>query len=80
MELDHLNKAEMIELTGYRQAKRQVTWLRDRRWLHVEGGDGHPRVSRAYYNQRMNAATVLAKKVDEQPAINLTALAKSLRR
>jgi len=50
-----LTRAELRELTGLAQAKRQLLWLEARGWVFEppsRRGD-HPKVDRGYYTARM---------------------------
>lgn len=51
---------ELSELTGYKIAKYQIQWLRERGWRFELNRLGQPRVDRDYYRQQMGnqAATV----------------------
>jgi hypothetical protein len=42
-----LSESELVELTGYRQASKQVAQLRQQRIPHHLNRAGHPRVARA---------------------------------
>jgi hypothetical protein len=49
-----LSPAELQELTGYKLGAKQITWLREHRWLHEIGGDGRPKVLRAHVLERLS--------------------------
>lgn len=48
-----LERAELIELTGYRRQHEQVRWLKARGWKLEVNAAGAPRVARAYFERRM---------------------------
>ena len=48
-----LTTDELAELTGYRVAKYQREWLRNRGWRFETNAAGAPRVARAYLERRM---------------------------
>ena len=48
-----LSPQELIDLTGYRQKKRQADWLRRHKFSFKLARDGGPRVDRAHYLGRM---------------------------
>lgn len=52
-----LSPQELIDLTDYQTAARQIQWLRDHGWKYEIGASGRPKVSRAYFEQRMGLVT-----------------------
>lgn len=48
-----LTNDELYELTGYKRACDQITWLRARGWRFELNRIGRPRVDREYYRQQM---------------------------
>lgn len=48
-----LTGAELADLTDFKQAGRQLRWLRDHGWAHEVGATGRPKVARSYFNMRM---------------------------
>lgn len=48
-----LSPEEIAELTDRPQPKRQIEWLTVHGWVFEIGAAGLPKVSRAYYEQRM---------------------------
>lgn len=48
-----LTNDELAELTGYKSAKGQITWLRTRGWVFELDRVGRPRVDREYYRRKM---------------------------
>lgn len=44
---------EIAELTGRSQPAAQIRWLKTRGWLFEIGGDGLPKVAKAYFDRRM---------------------------
>lgn len=50
-----LTISEIVELTGRRYAKHQITWLSTNAWKFEVGADGHPKILRAYAESRMGA-------------------------
>lgn len=55
-----LTNEELVDLTGYKVAKYQVKWLRERGWRFELNRLGQPRVDREYYRQRMGNQTTAA--------------------
>jgi hypothetical protein len=49
-----LTREELVALTGWKIARRQIEWLRVNRWRYVIGRDGYPRVSRGFFEYRMD--------------------------
>lgn len=47
-----LTAAEIRELTGRKQQKRQAEWLRLNGWRFVLDADGRPKIMREYYERR----------------------------
>jgi hypothetical protein len=58
-----LTDEELVSLTGYRLAKYQVTWLRNRGWRFEQNAAGAPRVARAYLERKM-----VGESLSEAPA------------
>lgn len=50
---DYLTPAELFDLTGRKQADKQVAWLKARKWRHETTDQGKPRVLRAYRDKRL---------------------------
>ena len=50
-----LTPAELHDLTGYKRASAQLTWLRERGWPVEEDRHGRPRLLRAVLEARMGA-------------------------
>ncbi len=50
---DYLTGAELFELTGRRQPKRQAQWLARNGWRFAITDLGQPRVARAYWAKRL---------------------------
>lgn len=48
-----LTPDELRDLTGRRQAARQIEWLRRYGWRFAVSAAGAPRVARAYFDKRM---------------------------
>lgn len=48
-----LTVAEVHELTGRKQPAAQARWLAERGWRYELDCDGHPKVARAYFVQRL---------------------------
>lgn len=74
-----LTADELIELTGYRIARYQVAWLRNRGWRFETNAAGAPRVARAYLERKMVGEALTA---DPGPPArhNFEALRAGLRR
>jgi hypothetical protein len=51
-----LSRAEVADLTGYQQRRKQTDWLRREGWPFAVGGDGHPRVLREELQRRLGAS------------------------
>lgn len=47
-----LTPEEIADLTGRKQAARQIQWLTENGWKFFVGGDGLPKVDREYYRQQ----------------------------
>lgn len=52
-----LSQNDLIELTDYELAAYQIKWLREHGWKFDVGASGRPKVSRAYFEQRMGVVT-----------------------
>ena len=50
---DYLTDAELFELTGRRQPKRQAVWLARNGWRFAVTDHGKPRIARAYWAKRL---------------------------
>jgi len=50
-----LSRAEVADLTGYRQRGKQIDWLRRAGWPFAVGADDHPRVLRDELVRRLSA-------------------------
>jgi len=50
--LDLLTRVEIAALTGYRQPRKQIEWLRKNGFRCLVAADGHPRVLRSWLEQR----------------------------
>ena len=48
-----LTPEEVRELTGRTYPKHQIDWLTAMKWKFEVGADGHPKIARAYFNDRM---------------------------
>lgn len=44
---------ELTELTGYKQTRGHVRWLEQNRWRFAVTASQQPRVTRAYFHERM---------------------------
>ena len=44
---------DILALTGYKRAADQILWLTARHWVFELGGDGRPRILRAYAERRL---------------------------
>jgi hypothetical protein len=49
----HLSPDDLRTLTGGRQKRTQIRWLKERHWHYELDRHGHPIVSRAYHDRRM---------------------------
>lgn len=47
--------SDLRTLTGYTRPSAQLRWLRAHGWTYEVGGDGRPKVSRAYAERRLGA-------------------------
>ncbi len=56
-----LTAAEVVDLTGYRQASAQVKWLQRNGISHYVRGDGQVRVPREFFAARTAAAPAAAQ-------------------
>jgi hypothetical protein len=54
---------ELVELTGYKSAKSQTTWLKDRGWRFELDRLGRPKVDREYYRAKMGNTPVPAAEI-----------------
>lgn len=52
-----MTKDELADLTGYKVAKRQIAWLRDRGWRFELDRLDRPKVDRDYCKSRMGNET-----------------------
>lgn len=48
-----MSREELADLTGYKTAKRQITWLRQRGWRFELDRLDRPKVDVDYYRSRM---------------------------
>lgn len=48
-----LSREDLIELTGFRYAAKQIAWLKENGFLFEVGGDGRPKVLRSYVVSRL---------------------------
>jgi hypothetical protein len=53
-----LNQEELHELTGYEVPAWQIKWLKERGWV-FEVSRKRPKVSRAYFEQRMGLQAIV---------------------
>lgn len=53
----HLEPEDLARLTGARQKRKQIQWLKDHQWHFELDRHGHPVVSRAYHDRRMGGDT-----------------------
>jgi hypothetical protein len=56
----YLTKAELARLTGSPQKRLQIEWLEAGQWPHSIARTGHPRVLRAYHDERMSGKKPVA--------------------
>ena len=56
-----LTTEELAELTGYRVARYQIAWLRNRGWRFETNHAGAPRVARAHFERKMVGEAVTAE-------------------
>lgn len=52
-----LAPSELQELTGYKYAKSQKQWLKNRGWRFEEDAAGRPKVLRAHLESKMGGST-----------------------
>lgn len=62
-----LTTDELHDLTGYKVAKLQIKWLRDRGWRFELNRLGQPRVDREYYRQQMGNQAAPVGQLDVEP-------------
>lgn len=48
-----LPPTDLHAITGYKRPADQIRWLRAAGWVFEVGGDGKPKVSRAYAERRL---------------------------
>lgn len=66
-ESEFLDKDELVELTGHKQARAQATWLMENDIHFFINGKGTPVVGRHYLRQRMAGNTDEAASVEQMP-------------
>ena len=71
-----LTTEELMEVTGYRQAARQIKWLKKNKFTFRLARAGRPVVDRSHYLSRMSCE--LPKKRNSEP--NWAAIAGSARK
>jgi hypothetical protein len=59
-----LSKDELTELTGARQAKKQIKWLDQHAWIYTTSYTGEPRVAAAYFLSRLVTPTVASNQAE----------------
>jgi hypothetical protein len=69
-----LSQDEVYDLSGCKSKKTKCRWLRERGYIFESDKNGHPKVSRAYINERFGVKNI-NKKVTEP---NFDGLRKSL--
>ena len=52
-----LTPGELEKLNDYKTPKRQIQWLRDRRWRFELSDAGRPKVDRTYYLMKMGVGS-----------------------
>lgn len=63
----YLSREDLSALTGLTTQAAQRRWLIRGNWPHEVGNDGHPRVLRAYHDNRLMGLTPSRKSVAAQP-------------
>jgi hypothetical protein len=48
-----MTSQEIIDLTGFKYAAKQIDWLKENGFLFEVGGDGRPKVLRSYVVNRL---------------------------
>ena len=61
-----LTTQELVGITGRKQAAAQIRWLARHQWVYAIGGDGMPKVARAYFERRMVAGETPSKASEPQ--------------
>ena len=63
-----LTAEQVADLTGYVKPTAQVGWLRQRGWRFEVGGDGRPKVLRAYVERQLGLQDT---RVEKRPRLHL---------
>jgi hypothetical protein len=69
-----LTLAEVHELTGRKQSAAQTRWLAERGWKYELDSDGHPKVAREYFEQRLVQGPPATGPQTAEFAVNVEAL------